>query len=259
MSCDRTRPLLGPYRDGELSESDRSTVDGHLATCALCTSLAADQVRLTSHIANGARKDLPPGLAGQIKAALDAEDRNAPSATNVHILSPRTAPRPGLPAWAQAAAAITLCVLSGTGGWYAGTQADRADHVTRDVLAAHVRSLLQDNPVQVASSDSHTVRPWFAGKIDVAPGVNDHAAEGFPLVGGRLDMVGSTRAGVVVYKRNLHWINIYMWPSGDRPDAEPGAATRNGYNMLSWTKSGITHWAVSDLNLSELRQLQSLF
>ena len=260
MSCDRTRPLLGPYRDGELSSAERSTVASHLATCEDCSAFNASEARMALHISKAGRMDLPAGLAVRIKAALDAEDRKSPAAANVHTLPPLKVRRPGgLPAWAQAAAAVAACVITGTGGWYAGTMAQRTDHVAHDVLQAHVRSLLQDNPIQVASSDSHTVRPWFAGKIAVAPGVQDHAAEGFPLIGGRLDVVGDTRAGVVVYKHQMHWINVYMWPAGDQPDQAPAASTRNGYNLLSWTKGGITHWAVSDANPSELRQLQAMF
>ena len=258
MSCDKIRPMIGPFHDGELLEPERRAVTGHLDSCDACTAAMKQEAQVAAHLGGGMRLDLPPGLDRRIAAALDMADREARDDTALGATpAGRTPPRWSMGSWAQAAA-VAACVVSGTGGWYAGSLAERSDRLTHDVLQAHVRSLLQDNPVQVASSDSHTVRPWFAGKIDVAPGVIDHAAEGFPLIGGRLDVIGDTRAGVVVYKHNLHWINIYMWPAAGRPDGGPVAVTRNGYNMLNWTKGGIAHWAVSDLNMSELRQLQGM-
>ncbi len=128
----------------------------------------------------------------------------------------------------------------------------------QEIITAHIRSLLQDGPIQVASSDSHTVKPWFAGRVDFAPEVKDLTAEGFPLMGGRLDYVHGRRVGGLVYKRRLHTINVFMWraPGGD--DAAPSATTRNGYNFLTWTKAGVIYWAVSDLDGAELKRLQEL-
>ena len=257
MSCDKIKDLTGLLRDGVLSPPERQTLLAHLATCADCTAALNEQERFGRHIAEGGRQDLPQGLAHKVSAALDAEDRRDTQANAANVMPMRARSRWAMGAWAQAAA-VVACVASGAAGWYAGGGVDRTDRVTRDILHAHVRSLLQDNPVQVASSDSHTVRPWFAGKIDIAPGVTDHAAEGFPLIGGRLDVIGETRAGVAVYKHNMHWINVYMWPGSNRADSGPVAATRNGYNMLNWTQGGITHWAVSDVNMTELRQLQGM-
>jgi anti-sigma factor RsiW len=124
-----------------------------------------------------------------------------------------------------------------------------------DIVNAHIRSLLQDSPVQVASSDQHTVQPWFAGRTDFAPAVKDLAAEGFPLLGGRLDYVADRRVGVIVYKRRLHVINVFMWPAGPANGSDPQAAVRNGYNLLSWTRNGVSYRAVSDLSSDELRTL----
>ena len=255
MSCDTIRPLIGPFRDGELSLSERRTVAEHVQTCLACSALLEADQGLAHHIAEGAAMTVPPGLESRIKAALDLEDRDAP------VVKAKPAARPfsivARP-WAQAAAVMFACVLSATGGYQLANVAARSGDLQREVLQAHVRSLLQDNPIQVASSDSHTVRPWFAGRIDIAPNVADHAAQGFPLIGGRMDTIGDTRVGVVVYKRNAHWVNIYMWPSNNAPDSPPQPASRSGYNLLSWTHGGITHYAVSDLNMSELRQLQAL-
>jgi len=158
----------------------------------------------------------------------------------------------------QAAVLAAACVLSALATWWiVGTNGEAA-RLEQDVLAAHVRSLLQDSPIQVASSDAHTVKPWFAGRIDFSPEVRDLAADGFPLLGGRLDYVGGRRVGAVVYKRRLHTISVFMWPRVTAGEAAPHLVTRNGYNLLAWSHGGVDYWAVSDLSGGDLRQLQSL-
>ena len=127
-----------------------------------------------------------------------------------------------------------------------------------DIVSAHVRSLLQESPIQIASSDSHTVKPWFNGRIDFAPDFKDLAAEGFPLLGGRLDYIGERRVGAIVYRRRLHVVNVFMWPAPTAEAKPPRMETAKGYNLLSWSRNGVTYWAVSDLNSGELSQLQSL-
>jgi anti-sigma factor RsiW len=114
---------------------------------------------------------------------------------------------------------------------------------------------------QVASSDRHTVKPWFAGRLDFSPAVKDLAAEGFELTGGRLDIVGDRRIAALVYKRRQHIINVFMWPASAGLGLESTGAMRaslRGYNVLTWTSDGLTYWAVSDLNAAELGELQKL-
>jgi hypothetical protein len=103
----------------------------------------------------------------------------------------------------------------------------------------------------VASSDAHNVKPWFAGRVDFAPDVKDLTVEGFPLLGGRLDYVGERRVGALVYQRRLHIVNVFMWPAPSLDDVAPKLTTKNGYNLLAWSKSGITYWAISDLDALE--------
>ena len=128
----------------------------------------------------------------------------------------------------------------------------------REVVAAHVRSLLQERSIQIASSDSHTVKPWFAGRVDFAPAVKDLTAQGFPLSGGRLDVIGDHRVAVLVYMRRQHAINVFMWPATGLEDAGPKLVVLLGYNVLTWTAGGLGYWAVSDLNAAELKELQKL-
>jgi anti-sigma factor RsiW len=158
----------------------------------------------------------------------------------------------------QAAALIAACALSALLTWWMLAAGGRSERLQQELLAAHVRSLLQDSPIQIASSDQHTVKPWFAGRVDFAPEVKDLTGEGFPLLGGRLDYVRDRRVGVLVYRRRAHVINVFMWPSGSNEATAPSLVTRNGYNLLAFDKGGISYWAVSDLEAGELRRLASL-
>jgi anti-sigma factor RsiW len=122
-----------------------------------------------------------------------------------------------------------------------------------------VRSLLASQLVDVVSSDQHTVKPWFDGKIDFAPEVRDLSANGFPLLGGRLDYLGGKTVAALVYHRNKHPINLFISPAPTSRSASSTAATRRGYNIFSWTNNGMNYWAVSDLNQAELREFTEMF
>ena len=122
-----------------------------------------------------------------------------------------------------------------------------------------MRSLLQESPIQVASSEAHTDKPWFAGRLEFAPSVKDLTAEGFPLAGARLDYIGDRRVAALVYHRRLHVVNVFEWPATDGADSAPRDFVHKGYNVVSWGKGGIAYWAISDLNIGELRLLQSQF
>jgi anti-sigma factor RsiW len=136
-------------------------------------------------------------------------------------------------------------------GWREGL-AEREQ--ARQVLDAHLRSLQATHLTDVASTDQHVVKPWFVGKLDFAPAVVDLAADGFPLVGGRLDVVGGRSVAALVYARRKHVINVFVWPA-ERSDSVPRSSAQRGYTLIRWTRSGLCFWAVSDVDAPELEDL----
>ena len=159
-------------------------------------------------------------------------------------------------AWMTGIAAAL--VLLAAGAWRLGAERRAADAELTSVLDGHLRSLAPGHLADVASTDQHTVKPWFAGKLDFSPPVVDLATDGFPLVGARVDVLGGLNVAALVYSRRSHIINVFVRPSGADERATSGSAVRRGYNVVSWASSGMRFWAVSDLNTRELVQLRSL-
>jgi len=259
MQCERVRELLSPYLDGELSAEERRAVAAHLGECHSCSAQLSDFRRVGQTLAEAGPEPVPKALTARVRSNLARVAHAEPTPISALIQKPlagASSVRRGV--LRQAAVIAAACVLSAVATWLATSNLAQQHRLEQDVLAAHVRSLLQDSPIQVASSDAHTVKPWFAGRIDFSPEVKDLASEGFPLVGGRLDYVGGRRVGAVVYKRRLHVVNVFMWPSAGAGDVAPRLMTRNGYNLLTWSRGGVDYWAASDLNAGDLAQLQAL-
>ena len=255
MRCEEVQDLASAWLDNELSEARARMVAGHEARCAECHAYVTDLRRAITQDARLAREPAPSGLETRLRGLLAAE-------AGPDLAAPVPAPwRHGF--FRQAAALAAVCLLSIATTWAVMHQREAAPGAQMpgaqyDVVTAHVRSLLQDSPIQVASSDQHTVRPWFNGRVEFAPPVKDLAAEGFQLIGGRLDYVEGHRVAALVYRRRLHTISVFVWP-----EAVPGASVwrpvqQSGLNLLSWSKDGMVWWAVSDLNPEELRELRAL-
>lgn len=201
---------------------------------------------------HAARHSPPEGLAERIGRAVRAEAAVVPAPAQVPR---RRGVWQGL-AWFGTGAAtawgLALVLLA--------TPVPPVDALAEGVTANHVRSLMASHLADVASSDQHTVKPWFAGKLDFSPPVVDLAAEGFPLTGGRLDYLDGRTVAALVYRSGPHVINLFVWPAASDASvqAAPVLSTRQGYQLVHWTQGGMQAWAVSDLNAAELRNFAAM-
>ncbi|MGE5213700.1 MAG: anti-sigma factor family protein [Nitrospirota bacterium] len=238
------RELLHAYVDGELDFANARETEQHLQSCADCrrTEKAIRELR-SAFTSEAIAYRAPAHLRRNVRAALRREAK-----ASRQTLSPWLMFATG----AAFAAVILGFVIFQT------TRMTRNDAIVDQVVANHVRSLLAAQLVDVVSSNQHTVKPWFDGKIDFAPEVRDLSASGFPLVGGRLDYLGGKTVAALVYQRNKHPINLFIMPGAMNRSTSPTAATRRGYNIFSWSNNGMSYWAVSDLNQAELGQFTEL-
>lgn len=261
MRCDQWQGRIGQLLDGELAGNERETLLAHLGDCPDCLRYRDELTRLRGELRQ-LRTEAPVSLLDRVQASLAIEaaerDERIPAAPPPLTVRLANMIRHYLGAYGrQAATMLAACALAVACTLWWVDRSDMRDLLAHDVLAAHMRSLLQDNDVQVASLDTHTVKPWFAGRLDYTPVVKDLAAEGFKLVGGRLDYVDGRRVAALVYTRRLHRISIFIWPA----TRGPGLASEeriDGYNILSWSKAGMSFWAISDLDETELAQLPGL-
>ena len=246
MLCDRAAPLLNQLADGELTWLRAWRVRRHLARCPSCTWRFEEIGALRSAI----RTSLPyhrasPALAARIGAVLP---REAPPAHRAAILAFRSWRLPAVGvgvSGAVAGVALTLLVQS-------GLSEQRAETIGRAAIAAHSAAMTSGHVIDIPTSDRHVVKPWLSARVDVSPPTADLAADGFPLVGGRLDRIDGHKAAVVVYRHRQHVIDLYAWNAGNAPDTAPRSETRQGFNTISWRQGGMDLVAVSDVAADDL-------
>jgi anti-sigma factor RsiW len=255
MRCEEVQGLASAWLDNELSEPRAGAVAEHEAHCEACHAYISDLRLLAEQMARMGREPAPPGLADRIRLSLAAEQGAAEPPGSV---IPFARPRRWQGFVQQFASMAAVCLLSVFGTWAVMHQPNSVPETEHDVVAAHVRSLLQNSTIQVVSSDSHTVRPWFNGRVEFAPPVKDLTAEGFPLYGGRLDYVDGHRVATLVYHHGPHTISVFVWPEASPSSAPPRLTQSEGLNVLSWTKDGMVWWAVSDMEQSEMKELRAL-
>jgi len=227
---------LDAYLDGELAAVDARELEAYLAQCPECARFR--DARLTLRAAIAAQVPTfraPDALRGRVRAALQTASRTRTLRT----------------VWRPLALAASLAIVA-LGSWTLSLRYAAGTTLADAVLASHIRSLMPGHLTDVVSSDQHTVKPWFNGRLDYSPPVHDFAGQGFPLLGGRLDYVDGRTVAVLAYGRRRHLINVFLWPATRGRSGAPNTGDRQGYHLLHWTAPDYVYWVVSDLDPAEL-------
>ena len=249
MGCDYTRTVLHGYLDGELDATRSAEFERHLESCRECAKALQSGESLRSSLASaGLYEQAPLSLRKRIRADLDTATQ------------PSAAMR--IPVWRWLAVAAAILIVAGV-SWFSWPRsikdsASSAPFSAAELIDAHVRSLQPGHLTDVVSSDQHTVKPWFDGKLAFVPPVKDFSDQGFPLIGARLDVLNGQNVAALVYGRRKHIINVFVLPTRepDTPIHPPGL--RQGYQWFHWRHQGMEYCAISDLSASELHELAQL-
>ena len=247
MAC-REALRVQAYFDGELDAGAAVEIEHHVESCAECASLLQELKtgRGALH-QQGLYHRAGPALVSQIASALDRESGKRHWLSAISIWSKEFWVGAGAGGLVTAAAAVVALTLVAT---------PASTPLADDLISAHLRSLVTGHLIDVASSDQHTVKPWFAGRADVAPTAVDFPDEDYRLAGGRLDYVDGKRTAVVVYRHGAHVINVFAWAQTN--EASPETITRNGYHLVFWQSGDVVFCAVSDTTLDEILRLKRL-
>ncbi len=247
MNCDETRNLMHGHLDKEIDLMRAVEIEQHLEGCSACKTVYSQETAMRSAIRERASYyAAPQWLEARIRAALPKHGKKA-----------IVFGQPNLN-WLSFAASMAFAVVITWGvalHFNASTQDER---LTEEIISGHVRSLMENHLADVASSDQHTVKPWFNGKLDFSPEVLDLTTQDFPLVGGRLDYINNRPVAALVYRHRKHFINLFIWPEELYEKSLVRTKTKQGYNLIRWKNSGMVFWAVSDLQENELMQFASL-
>ena len=239
MDCREVERLLDAYLDGELEPAVSTSVRTHVDACAACRERLANLESLGRLVRRAPYYQAPEALRARLTQA-----------------RPRSRATSHLLAWA--AAVVMVASLGGSVLILKSSRVprtlDSVDAMAQEVVSSHVRALMGEHLFDVRSTDQHTVKPWFLGKLDFAPPVTDLAQAGFPLTGGRLDYVAGRPAAALVYTRGQHTINVFVWPESSGAVASSDARAIRGFHVRHWTRAGMSYWAVSDVNDADLDQ-----
>jgi anti-sigma factor RsiW len=249
MTCQESTRLLAGYFDSELDLVHTLEVEDHLSTCAACASILEADRALRANIARSRLRFSASSISKRdIRAAVATAFPPEKSAPKRHTWN-----------WglAVATAALIFCAVL-TWKLLPASTSNNSTAVADEAIADHIRALMPGHLSDVESTDQHTVKPWFDGKLDFAPPVENFAAQGFPLIGGRLDYLDQHPAAALVYQRRKHFISVFLLPATGEADRAESKTTERGYNVISWTRGSMRYWLVSDLNPAELEELAKL-
>lgn len=246
MICRDVRPLIQPYCDGELDLVRHVAIEQHLAECSEC---GAQKLKLQSLRAAISSPSLYYRAPDSFRARMQPA---VPSIAQGRL---------SLSQWVSVAVGILLMIgTSATiGVMFSGRGPSADERLAEWVVADHIRSFQVDHLTDVESSDRHTVKPWFQGKLDFAPKVADLSSQEYRLSGGRMDYLADHPVAALVYFRRLHAINVFSWPALDDRETAVRRLTRQGFHLRHWQQSGMTYWAISDLNDQELDEFVQHF
>jgi anti-sigma factor RsiW len=247
MTCDDASVLLHALLDGELDAGHAREVEAHVASCARCAA-ALQGFREMRQAMSGANLRLaaPDSLRQRIEAAIPAPQRRAATPSRRSLLQGFAF---GTVLSAAAAASLVFVVV----------RSDQDQRIMGDVVSAHLRSLQAEHLTDVPSSNQHTVKPWFNGKLDVAPPVPDLTAQGFTLLGGRLDYIDGKTVAAIVYRRRVHIINLFVAQAVGSEHVAARNEMVQGFNIRLWTEQGLRFIAISDISADELQEFGAKF
>ncbi len=250
MLCRDSKKLLGAYVDNELDVVQSAALEEHLTVCTDCQAFVEDQRAVKGLLQQGNfRFAMPSGFYEQIKKSLDP----AP-AKKLRFWPASQGWAWKLATGAATAAALALAIVLGV---VLHQQSNAGQMIVQnEVVDNHIRSLLMNHLADVESTDQHTVKPWFNGKLSFSPKVTDFSDKGFPLIGGRLDTMEGETVAALVYKRRQHVINVFTCPHTET--VAPVASEQRGYHIMHWADSGMEYWVISDVNAGELQQFADL-
>ena len=253
MNCQECYDYIDAYIDNELDIATAILVKQHLRDCVRCQELLEARKAVGAFLDNPQVSfEAPDSLLGKIQSVLPVARSDVKQRSGRRFFIP----------WftVPLALAATIAVMLGLVFLNQGGVFDRSrgNALAQDVISSHVRSLLATHLLDVPSTDQHTVKPWFDGKLKFSPPVRDFADQGFRLIGGRLDYINGREVAALVYQRRLHVVNLFIWPLGSGRNKAAESFTKDGYNVSHWDRDGFEFWAVSDVNAEDLRAFAGL-